>query len=163
MRHPIRLWRGLGARRVIGFNALGLGMIVSAVAHPVFLATPFLLAADPSRLWSHGDILVAAVAGLSIFNLAAGYAAMWTLAAKTLPLRGRRSLMPVLYLLPFYWLLMAVACVLAVAELASRPHHWSKTPHVGCDLRTRTMAAVSHGAAAAAPEAVTARAYIRRA
>ncbi len=56
---------------------------------------------------------------------------MWTLAEKTLPLRGRRSLMPALYLLPAYWLLMGVACLLALVELAFKPHHWSKTPHVG--------------------------------
>jgi hypothetical protein len=148
MRHPIRLWRGLGTRRMIGFNALGLGMIVSAVAHPVFLATPFLIAGDPSRLWSDGDLVIAALAGLSIFNLAAGYAAMWTLAAKTLPLRGRRSLMPALYLLPFYWLLMGAACVLAIVELALKPHHWSKTPHVGRELRTRAISSVTRPAPA---------------
>ena len=148
---------------MIGFNALGLGMIVSALAHPLFLATPILIAVNPSRLWSNGDILVAALAGLSIFNLAAGYAAMWTLAEKTLPLRGRRSLMPALYLLPAYWLLMGVACLLALVELAFKPHHWSKTPHVGRDLRTRAMAAIPRRTPATAPNAVAVRAQIRRA
>jgi glycosyltransferase XagB len=162
MRHPFRLWRGLGTRRMIGFNALGLGMIVSALAHPLFLATPILITVNPSRLWSHGDILVAALAGLSIFNLAAGYAAMWTLAEKTLPLRGGRSLMPTLYLLPAYWLLMGVACLLAIVELALRPHHWSKTPHVGRDLRTRAMAAIPRRTQATAPSAVAVRTQIRR-
>lgn len=141
MRHPVALWRALGMRRTMGFTALGLGMIVSALAHPVFLATPFLLAADPGRMWSDGDPLIAALAGLSIFNLAAGYAAMWTLAGRTLPLRGRGGLMPVLWLLPLYWLLMTAACVLAIVQLVRRPHYWAKTPHVGRELRTRAMAA----------------------
>jgi cellulose synthase/poly-beta-1,6-N-acetylglucosamine synthase-like glycosyltransferase len=143
MRHPVALWRALGTRRMIGFQALGLGMIVSALAHPVFLATPVLLALNPARLWSNGDMLIAAFAGLSIFNLAAGYAAMATLAERTLTLRGRRGLMGFLYLLPFYWLLMAVACLIAVAELVFKPHHWSKTPHVGRPLRNRAMAGIA--------------------
>lgn len=131
MRHPIRLWRALGTRRMAAFNALGLGMLVSAIAHPVFLATPLLLLLDPGRLWGDGNLVVAALAGLSIFNLAAGYAAMWTLAERTLALRGRQRLSRLLVLLPLYWLLMAAACGLAVAELVRRPHHWNKTPHSG--------------------------------
>lgn len=139
MRRPFRLWRDLGTRRMLGFQALGLGMIVSALAHPIFLATPILLLLDPSRLWSDGHLLIAVLAGLSIFNLAAGYAAMATLATRTLPLRGRSSLTGFLYLLPFYWLLMTVACLLALAEFAVKPHRWNKTPHVGRPLRNRAM------------------------
>jgi hypothetical protein len=93
-------------------------------------------------MWSNGHLLTAVLAGLSIFNLASGYAAMWTLAGRTLPLRGRSALMPVLWLLPLYWLLITVACVLAIGQLALRPHYWAKTPHVGRELRTRAMAAV---------------------
>lgn len=143
MRRPIRLWRDLGTRRMLGFQALGLGMIVSALAHPIFLATPILLLLNPSRLWSDGNLLVAALAGLSIFNLTAGYAAMATLAARTLPLRGRSSLSGFLYLLPLYWLLMTIACLLALAEFAFRPHHWSKTPHVGRPLRNLAMGGIA--------------------
>jgi hypothetical protein len=143
MRHPIVLWRELGPRRMLGFQALGLGMIVSALAHPFFIATPFLLLFDPSRLWSDGDLVIAALAGLSLFNLAAGYMAMVMLATRTLPLRGRGSLTGFLYLLPLYWLLMTVACLLAIAELALKPHHWNKTPHLGSPLRERTMAGIA--------------------
>jgi cellulose synthase/poly-beta-1,6-N-acetylglucosamine synthase-like glycosyltransferase len=139
MRRPVALWRELGTRRMIGFNALGLGMIVSAIAHPVFIATPVLIALDPARLWSDGDMLIAALAGLSLFNLAAGYAAMVLLAERTLALRGRRALAGFLYLLPLYWLLMTAACLLAMAELTWKPHHWSKTPHLGRPLRNRAM------------------------
>jgi cellulose synthase/poly-beta-1,6-N-acetylglucosamine synthase-like glycosyltransferase len=143
MRHPIALWRTLGTRRTIGFHALGLGMIISALAHPVFLATPVLLAIDPSRMWSDGDVLIATIAGLSIFNLAAGYAAMAVLAEKTLALRGRHALGGFLYLLPLYWMLMTAACLLATAELFLKPHHWSKTPHLGRPLRNRAMAGIA--------------------
>ncbi len=142
MRHPVVLWRDLGTRRMLGFHALGLGMVVSALFHPIFLATPLLLLLDPSRLWSDGDLFIAALAGLSIFNLAAGYAAMATLATRTLPLRGRGWLSRFLYLLPFYWLLMTAACLLAIVELALKPHRWNKTPHAGRPLRNRAMAEI---------------------
>jgi cellulose synthase/poly-beta-1,6-N-acetylglucosamine synthase-like glycosyltransferase len=151
MRHPFRLWRALGTRQMVGFQALGLGMIVSALAHPIFLAVPFLVLFDPGRLWSEGGILVAAIAGLSLFNLAAGYAAMATLATTTLAFRGREALAAYLYLLPLYWLLMALACLLAVAELMVKPHHWNKTPHVGRPLRNRTMAEMGKPAAPEQP------------
>jgi hypothetical protein len=141
MRHPIALWRTLGTWRMIGFQALGLGMIISALAHPVFLLTPLFILLDPGRLWSDGGFLIAALAGLSLFNLAAGYAAMATLASATLALRGRQALTAYLYLLPLYWLLMALACLRAGVELVARPHHWNKTPHVGRPLRNRAMAA----------------------
>jgi cellulose synthase/poly-beta-1,6-N-acetylglucosamine synthase-like glycosyltransferase len=143
MRHPVLLWRDLGTRRMLGFQALGLGMIASALAHPIFLATPFLLLLDPSRLWNDGDLVIAVLAGLSIFNLAAGYAAMVMLAARTLPLRGRSWLTGFLWLLPLYWLLMTVACVLAIVEFVFRPHRWNKTPHVGRPLRNRAMAGIA--------------------
>ena len=160
MRQPIRLWRTLGTRRMAAFNALGLGMLVSAIAHPIFLVTPLLLLIDPGRLWGDGDLVVAGLAGLSIFNLAAGYAAMWTLAERTLALRGRSRLSRLLILLPAYWLLMAVACVLAVAELVHKPHHWNKTPHRG---GTRAAAAPAPPAATHSPSAGEARQRARRA
>ena len=160
MRHPVRLWRTLGTRRMAAFNALGLGMLVSAIAHPVFLATPLLLLLDPGRLWADDNLLVAGLAGLSIFNLAAGYAAMWTLAERTLALRGRQRLSRLLVLLPLYWLLMALACVLAVAELVRKPHHWNKTPHSG---RAFSPADPASPAAADAPPGGEASLRARRA
>lgn len=150
MRHPLRLWRALGTWRMLGFQALGLGMIVSAVAHPVFLATPLLVLLDPGRLWSDGGVAIAALAGVSLFNLAAGYAAMASLSTATLALRGRETLGTYLYLMPLYWLLMGLACLFAVAELVVKPHHWNKTPHVGRALRNRAMAEAEAAKAAAA-------------
>ena len=136
MRHPLRLRREIGGRRMAGFNALGLGMVVSMLAHPVFLATPILIALDPGRFWGHG-LAVAALAGLAVFNLAFGYVAMAMLAGRALAVRRREALAAYIWLLPLYWLLMGVACLLAIRDLLLRPHRWNKTPHVGTALSGR--------------------------
>ena len=130
MRHPIRLRRQIGLRQMAGFNALGLGMIVSMLAHPLFLATPVILVLEPGRFWGHGPG-VAALAGIALFNLAFGYATMAMLAARALVLRRRETLAPYIWLLPLYWLLMGLASLLALGELLFRPHRWNKTPHLG--------------------------------
>ncbi len=131
MRHPLRFTRAIGIRRLIGFNLIGLGMIISAIAHPIFLATPFLVASDPLSLWQEGDLVIAAIVGVNLFNLIAGYLAVARLAGRTMALRGQQRHLPALIWLPIYWLLMAVACVRALIEIVLRPHHWDKTPHVG--------------------------------
>jgi cellulose synthase/poly-beta-1,6-N-acetylglucosamine synthase-like glycosyltransferase len=136
MRHPVRLWREIGARQMAGFNALGLGMVVAMLAHPFFLATPVLILLDPGRFWGHGA-LVAGLAGLALFNLAFGYAAMALLAGRALALRRRELLAAYIWLLPLYWLLMGLACLMAIRDLFLRPHGWNKTPHVGTTLNGR--------------------------
>ena len=113
-----------------GFQALGIGMIVSMLAHPIFLATPALIVLDPGRLWGDG-LAGPALAGLAVFNLAFGYAAMAMLAGRALALRRRDGLAAYVWLLPVYWLLMGVACLTAIRDLFLRPHGWNKTPHLG--------------------------------
>ncbi len=130
-RQPLRLRREIGIRQLAGFNLICLGMIVSAVAHPVFLLTPFLVARNPLVLWQTGDPLVAAMVGVNIFNLVAGYLAIAVLARRTLALRNRDWAVSALVWLPFYWLLMTGACAKALTQLVLRPHYWEKTPHVG--------------------------------
>jgi cellulose synthase/poly-beta-1,6-N-acetylglucosamine synthase-like glycosyltransferase len=94
MRAPARLLGALGGRRFIGFNMIGFGVIVSTIAHPLFLATLIVVLARGS-FWSGGELMPAALFGLSLFNLVAGYAAMAVLAGRALALRGRYGLLGV--------------------------------------------------------------------
>ncbi|WP_421725315.1 glycosyltransferase family 2 protein [Bauldia sp.] len=140
MRHPIQLAKDLGIRQFLGFNLIGLGMIVSAIAHPIFVATPILLMRNPIGLWDQAGTLTAVVVGINIFNLIAGYLAVWVLSLRTTRLRRRFPILPALLGLPLYWLLMALACLRAAVQLVIRPHAWEKTPHVGQRGRTRRPA-----------------------
>ena len=130
-RHPLRLLHELGWRGFLGFNLIGTGLIVSALIHPVYLATLVVMATDPLTLWGDGGAFAAMVVGVNLFNLFAGYTAMAALATRTLELRGNRRAAWVLVLLPVYWLLMSVASYRALIQLVVRPHKWEKTPHRG--------------------------------
>ena len=130
-RHPLRLLHELGWRRFLGFNLIGTGLIVSALIHPVYLATLVTAATDPLELWGDGGAFASAVIGVNLFNLFAGYTAMAALAKRTLALRGQGPQAWVLVLLPFYWLLMSLACYRALLQLVLKPHKWEKTPHHG--------------------------------
>ena len=130
-RHPLHLLHELGWRRFLGFNLIATGLIVSALIHPVYLATLVLMATDPLALWGDGGAFAAMLVGVNLFNLFAGYTAMAGLAMRTLALRGERRGAWALILLPIYWLLMSVASYRALFHLVARPHKWEKTPHRG--------------------------------
>ncbi len=127
-RHPLRLCADLGFKRTFGFVAIQLGMILSALLHPVFLAVLVVVAVKPDLL---ADSPFSWLLIFGLANLAAGYAAMTALATRTLALRGLSRIEPALIALPIYWLLMSVATYRAVWELITRPHYWAKTTHFG--------------------------------
>ena len=112
-------------------------MVVSALAHPFFIATPVWILLDPTSPWHGGGTLPAVFAGLTIFNLAFGYTAMWALSTRALAVRGRHRLMPLVLLLPAYWLLVGIATARAIGELLLAPHRWNKTPHVASRVAAR--------------------------
>ncbi len=131
MRRPLGCARELGSRGFLGFNLIGTGLVLSALVHPVYLATIAVLMTDPLQLWGDGGVVASATVGLNLFNLCAGYVAFAVLAKRALALRGRRAKPHLLMLLPFYMLLMSLASYRALADLVVRPHYWDKTPHHG--------------------------------
>jgi cellulose synthase/poly-beta-1,6-N-acetylglucosamine synthase-like glycosyltransferase len=128
-RQPVRLVREIGFKQVVGFALVGIGMIISAIVHPVYLATLLIMMTNPLLLWGSGDVAASIAAGVNLFNLFAGYLAMVMLAVRTLALRRRSRDAAVLFGLPLYWLLMSIAGYRAIFQLVTRPHHWDKTPH----------------------------------
>jgi cellulose synthase/poly-beta-1,6-N-acetylglucosamine synthase-like glycosyltransferase len=137
-RQPLRLARDLGLKRTIGFAAIQLGMVFSALLHPFFIVLLIAFVAEPSAILARADgVLVATLAAIGLLNLFAGYAAMTTLASRTLPLRGLRRIETALIWLPLYWLLMSVAIYRAFFQLLLRPHYWDKTTHLGFVSRVK--------------------------
>jgi cellulose synthase/poly-beta-1,6-N-acetylglucosamine synthase-like glycosyltransferase len=134
-RRPVRLIRELGWRRFLGFNLIGTGLIVSALIHPIYLATVLVMLTSPLDLWGDGSLIAAAMLGLNLFNLLIGYIAMIKLANRAFELRGKRPDAGALVALPIYWLLMSLASYRALFELVLRPHHWEKTSHRGRSAR----------------------------
>jgi cellulose synthase/poly-beta-1,6-N-acetylglucosamine synthase-like glycosyltransferase len=128
LREPLRLCDDLGFKGTLGFVAVQLGMILSALLHPIFLAVLAVFFIKPDLLGFSGPswMLIFGVA-----NLAAGYAAMIALASRTLAQRGLGRLEPALVALPLYWVLMSIATYRSLWELMTRPHYWAKTTHFG--------------------------------
>lgn len=126
MRQPVQLWRQLGPRSFIGFQALFLGTIAQFLLAPLlwsFLLLPFgfdhpLYAALPvAAVWiiagafflsEATNILIGAI-GLG--RTAHGLSPLWVLTLK------------------IYYPLASLAAYKGLLELATRPFYWDKTTH----------------------------------
>lgn len=128
MREPVSLWRELGPASFMIAQILSLGMVVSALVHPLFVGSTIYLLAQ--LMWTGSLSSMAAIFGaIGMANILFGYAAFILLGMATLlPVESGRALRLVL-LTPLHWLLLSVAAWLALLEIYRRPHHWSKTPH----------------------------------
>jgi len=129
MRNPARLFADLGLRRFIAVQAVFGGIVVSAFAHPIFtgiiawqIATGRFF--DAGAGWIYWTLI-----WLGIFNLALGYLAGFGIAIAALRQRPLKWLVPELALLPFYWLMMSIAGIRALWQMARDPFHWEKTEH----------------------------------
>jgi cellulose synthase/poly-beta-1,6-N-acetylglucosamine synthase-like glycosyltransferase len=146
-RQPVVLVRQLGLRSTVGFLLVGIGMLASAIIHPIYVATVIIAAFDPLALWGDGSAFSAAVVGFNLFNLVVGYYAAIRLSWRTMQIRNRRRQTLELATLPLYWLLMSVACLKAIGQLVRRPHYWAKTPHRGRAETARPPEPAEEGAA----------------
>ncbi|WP_246658601.1 glycosyltransferase [Mesorhizobium sp. J18] len=128
MRDPAMLARDLGPFSFIVAQILTAGMIVSALIHPVFLATVFLvvgrlvLGMDLSA--THSALLV-----IDSINISCGYTAFLVLGWRTLGRAERKGFWKLVPFTAIYWMLISVAAWQALWQLYRRPHHWAKTPH----------------------------------
>jgi cellulose synthase/poly-beta-1,6-N-acetylglucosamine synthase-like glycosyltransferase len=127
MRHPVALWRELGARGFLGFNLFVGGTPLLALANPVFwaltaiwfIAHPALVAAlFPPVIYYAG--LICLTFGNMLF--------LYGTVVSAHQLR-RPSLVLAGLLAPAYWVLMSIAAIKALVQLVSMPSFWEKTVH----------------------------------
>ncbi len=128
MREPAATWRELGPASFVVMQIMSLGMVVSALVHPFFVAT--VLYALAVLAWQGGlGSFEALLAALGVTNIAFGYGVFIALGLVTLTTAEKMRLPKLLALTPVHWFLLSVAAWLALWEIYRRPHHWSKTPH----------------------------------
>lgn len=145
MRHPVRLARDLGPASFLVSQILFVGLLVSALVHPVFLATVLfigarMLVAGPTGATESALFIIDAV------NISLGYGAFIALGALTLTRTEKRPLWKVIAFTPVYWLMLSWAAWWAVLEILRRPHHWNKTAH---DLARNSLLTPRSGTAVA--------------
>jgi cellulose synthase/poly-beta-1,6-N-acetylglucosamine synthase-like glycosyltransferase len=133
LRSPLRAWRELGAAGSLVALVLMVGMTVSALTHPVFLALFVWSVAAGDMFAPKPDWLAAMVGGLSLAVLTAGYGvsmvAGWVAIGRRYREPVRRRIGWSLLGIPAYWVLIWVGACLALWQLLRRPFHWNKTEH----------------------------------
>lgn len=128
MRDPAVLRQELGLGNFLVTQVLYLGMVLSALVHPVVLGTVLLSALrltiiTPTAL----DIALLIFAAVSV---AGGYGVFIWLGGVTLGRGERRGFWRVVAMTPGYWLLLSGAAWRSLWEIYRRPHHWAKTAHL---------------------------------
>jgi cellulose synthase/poly-beta-1,6-N-acetylglucosamine synthase-like glycosyltransferase len=126
MRHPLRLWRGLGTWRFFGMQVQVLFAVAGFLVAPLLwtlIVKPFGVAHPLDALltpFQYGMLAVAMVASLVLSMALAIYA------TRAPHLRANR---PWILVAEFYYVLGTVAAWRAVAEMLVRPFFWAKTEH----------------------------------
>lgn len=124
-RRPRLLLADLGWRGTLLFQVIVLGMLLAPLLHAGLLGTLIALHVAQVPVWPVGGIWPLAC----LLVLLAGHAGAILTNLVGLRRTGQTHLGPWQALLPFYWLLIAVATLRALHEFAVRPFHWFKTPH----------------------------------
>lgn len=128
MRAPRALHRDLGWRSFWVGQTLLLGMIASALLHPLLVVTGALLVLSLAGDGFESP-LHAAMMAMDVTNIALAYMTFLLLAWRALPPRRRGGFALTVLFLPVYWMMMSLAAWRAVWQLNVAPHHWEKTPH----------------------------------
>jgi cellulose synthase/poly-beta-1,6-N-acetylglucosamine synthase-like glycosyltransferase len=133
LRSPRRTWRELGPGGSLIALVFMVGMTVSALTHPLFLAL-FVWSVVAGGLFApEPDRLAATIGGLSLAVLAAGYGinmlAGWVAIGRRYHEVTRRRIAWSLLGIPVYWMLIWLGACLALWQLLRRPFHWNKTEH----------------------------------
>jgi glycosyltransferase XagB len=127
MRRPVELWRGLGPRGFLAFQAIVGGTQVTFLLTPLYmlLTTAWFL----TRWTPLESLFPSWVYGWAAFNLLVGTFAFTYAHVVALARRNLWELAPSTALSPLYWMLMSIAAVRALWQLVTRPSYWEKTDH----------------------------------
>ena len=126
MRDPVQLWRDLGPKRFVGFQAQLLGAVLGFALAPLLwslVVKLFGMAHPLDQFISPLGYLV-----LALFFLAS-QALTFVAAWRASRLARHRKLRWWIPLLDLYFLLASAAALLGLLELLYRPFHWRKTAH----------------------------------
>lgn len=129
MRHPVTLFRDLGARGFAGFQIILGAQVLSLVAHPIFIVFMISEAWRGHLFEMPYGVLSTVFWVLAIGNFILGYTVAIWLGFATLKRRAYGRLYGQLFLMPVYWLLISFATFRALVHYVVKPFHWEKTEH----------------------------------
>jgi cellulose synthase/poly-beta-1,6-N-acetylglucosamine synthase-like glycosyltransferase len=131
-RRPLRAMRRMGVLRWLCFNLLVLGVPISFMLNPVFIAVTVTYFITKSALIQDlfpAPVYYPALAVMLVGNLAVVYEYLDTCLAEAEGARGRYGLVPYMFAMYLMWLWMSRSTYIAVFELVTGKRAWHKTPH----------------------------------
>ncbi|MBJ7542924.1 glycosyltransferase [Rhodomicrobium udaipurense] len=128
MRRPREAMSELGVAGFLSFHAYFAGIIVSALAHPVFYIL-MLYEVLQGRLFAGEGAMENLLLWIAAVNFVGGYAANIALSAFAVAGTRHRHLMLHVLFIPVYWLFVSAAAYRALWQLFHAPFHWEKTEH----------------------------------
>jgi cellulose synthase/poly-beta-1,6-N-acetylglucosamine synthase-like glycosyltransferase len=131
-RRPLRSMRKMGLRRWLCFNLLILGVPVSFLLNPLFVALTVAYFTTGSHLIATlfpASVYYPSVAVMLLGNLGLLYELMHTCLEEAEHARGRFDLVRYMLMAQLMWLWMSRSTYIAVFELVTGKRAWHKTPH----------------------------------
>jgi len=133
-RQPVKTWRQLGTRGMAALLIVVGGILLTALAYPLFVVLIVYALFQESlfgylpEIWSEVFLLG------NLWNLTAGLIASVALGwfgirSRHLNGGGAYGLTRDLFGVPVYWLLISLAAYRAIWQVATNPYHWEKTTH----------------------------------
>lgn len=127
MRHPVRLWRILGAMAWLRFTLLIAGTPLIACVNMLFWLIMLLwIAGQPPVV---AELFPGPIYYLSLLSLIFGNGAVIYMNLIAIRENGRSDLVVSALLVPAYWVLMSVAAIKGVWQILVNPSYWEKTFH----------------------------------
>lgn len=127
-RNPIRTAGELGARSNLYFHLILTAIVMSMLAHPLFLVHTGWWLAELVQGRAMGPVETAFFF-ICVANLAGGYLAYGLFASAVIGRLGDNHSRWMLLTLPLYWLLISIAGWRALLHLVFSPFRWEKTAH----------------------------------
>ena len=127
-RRPLQLTRDLGIARCMGLQVFMGGVLLSALAHPLFWML-IIFDAVSGTLLPEPSLPTSWLWWVASLNFVLGFASAMLVGAMSAIRRGRAWLAPWVLVMPLYWLLISAAAYRALWQLARAPFLWEKTRH----------------------------------
>ncbi|MBB6260540.1 cellulose synthase/poly-beta-1,6-N-acetylglucosamine synthase-like glycosyltransferase [Paenochrobactrum gallinarii] len=140
LRNPVETSRQLGFKRFIISQVYMLGLIISALFHPLMLLTMIFLVV--SAFFTPFEVRHMMLLTIDMMNIVMAYVSYYLLAAKAAEKSEMDGYPYLLGIVP-YWIMISFSTWRALLQLMKEPFLWEKTPHFRS--ATATQALGRHG------------------
>ena len=140
MRHPVHLYRSIGAVGFFSFQFFIGAPAFTNLLNPILWTITLLMFG--LQLVPFGWLFPEPFGTMALFNLVIGNLFLIYFGVVAALKRRYFDLVPLGLTLPLYWVLHSIAAYKALKQLISNPHYWEKTEHGTSAVTQANLAAV---------------------